>query len=147
MPALFTRMLILEKVRSTRRASPSTECTSATSHSITALWPPAFRLAAAVVSRGSRERPHNTARAPSWARLAAMAAPMPRPAPVMTATCPVRGGLDAVLVNGAPRSADGSIVHHPESSAESILVRSFPHRNSQEGKSKQLACLGETTSL
>src|SRR5450759_3201301 len=55
-------------------------------------------MAAEVCSSDSRERPHKTVRAPSSARVKAMALPMPRPAPVMTATCPANGGFDAVFV-------------------------------------------------
>jgi hypothetical protein len=52
------------------------------------------RISAEVRSRASRERPHKTVCAPSVASLRATAWPMPRPAPVMTATWPVSGPCD-----------------------------------------------------
>src|SRR3989442_10001885 len=51
-------------------------------------------MACAVFSRAARVRPHNTAVAPMLASLRAMAAPMPRPAPVMIATCVSKGRSD-----------------------------------------------------
>src|ERR1035437_5047645 len=110
MPALLTRMSSRWKVRSMCSANDSTECKSVTSHSITELFPATFSrplpefppplrwMAAAVCSRASRERPHRTVCEPSSAGGGAIALPMPRPAPVTTATWPARGGLDAVLV-------------------------------------------------
>src|SRR5271157_4006160 len=132
MPALLTRMSRRWKVRSMRSASASTESRSVTSHSITELLsellselfselfpelfpefcPPLVWMAAAVCSRAARERPQRTVCAPSSARVTAMAWPMTRPAPVMTATWPASGGCDAVFVKmGSSREHDYSILH------------------------------------
>src|ERR1700727_1731795 len=58
---------------------------------MTSALPPASRMACAVESRVDWVRPQRTAVAPRAASLRAMAAPIPRPAPVITATCPTRG--------------------------------------------------------
>src|SRR5581483_9688358 len=50
------------------------------------VFEPAREIAAAVASSGSGVRPVSTTAAPSAANLRATAAPMPRPAPVTTAT-------------------------------------------------------------
>ena len=61
---------------------------SETSQGKTSALPLASRMALAVDSRWERVRPTRTAVGPRPASLRAMAAPMPRPAPVMIATCP-----------------------------------------------------------
>ncbi len=63
---------------------------------MTSVLPPASTMARAVSSREDLVRPSRTAVAPSAASLRAMAAPMPRPAPVTTATCPARGCLVSI---------------------------------------------------
>src|SRR5580698_424634 len=55
-------------------------------------------MLSAVCSRASRERPVRTTCAPSSASLMAIARPMPRPAPVMTATWPANDGDDSAFV-------------------------------------------------
>src|SRR5437660_10050657 len=54
----------------------------------------------AAVSNVLSVRPQRTTVAPSDATLRAMAAPMPRPAPVTTATCPDRGVIE--FIESAP---------------------------------------------
>src|SRR6266852_105131 len=86
----------------TDAATDSTERRSATSHSMTVPCPPWLWIADEVASRAPRVRPHKTAWAPNWARVVAMAAPMPRPAPVTTATCPAKAEFDASFIQIAP---------------------------------------------
>ena len=74
--------------------------------SFPALLPPAFAppvlcIAAAVCSSAARERPQRKVWAPSSASVIAMARPMPRPAPVMTATWPVSGEVPWLVVYDA----------------------------------------------
>src|ERR1700730_14140152 len=58
---------------------------------MTSVLPPAPRIAFAVESSVDWVRPQRTTLAPRVASLRAMAAPIPRPAPVMSATCPTKG--------------------------------------------------------
>ena len=96
MPALFTSMSTRPKVLSTRAAVYSSWCSTVTSQGMTSVLPPESAMARAVPSKEDCVRPRSTAVAPSAARLRAMAAPMPRPAPVMTATFPAIGCLVSI---------------------------------------------------
>src|SRR5216684_4062204 len=55
-------------------------------------------MSEAVVSRVERVRPQSTTVAPRDASLRAVATPMPLPAPVTTATCPLRGVRESMEV-------------------------------------------------
>src|SRR5258708_110677 len=86
-------MSILPNFCATTAASACTDSRSLTSQATVWAWPPKAERLEAVASRVVSVRPHSTTVAPSDATLSAMAAPMPRPAPVTTATCPERGVL------------------------------------------------------
>src|SRR5579863_1063605 len=91
MPALLTRMSTRPKDDSMRLVAASTESTLVTSQEIASALPPSPMIAFAVASSGGRVRPHKRAVAPRLVSERAIAAPMPRPAPVITATCPASG--------------------------------------------------------
>src|ERR1700721_2469863 len=151
-------------------ANASTERISVTSHSTTELFVSAFRgafpkffleppplsfpIMIEVCCSAPRERPHKAVCAPRSARVSAMSRPMPRPAPVMTATCPNRGEFDADLFKTG--SSGGHIILPYHVRLYSILHQTFrtwmsttmstvmsdilPHRTRQP-LWRQVACL------
>src|SRR3984893_8090246 len=91
-------------------------------------------MACAVFSRAARVRPHNTAVAPMLASLRAMAAPMPRPAPVMLATCVSKGRSDITIGLQQVNS-----LH--EQRKRAIRRRWYPHLNNKVEHDGEVACL------
>src|SRR5580704_3622117 len=88
MPALLTRISILPNLPPTCAAKSSTDRRSVTSHSTASACPPVAAMASTVQSSGTRLRPPKTTTAPKPASFRPMAAPIPRPPPVITATWP-----------------------------------------------------------
>src|SRR3989442_2050395 len=77
------------------RASPTNRATSAslpTSPLTAVAAPPALTMASTVSASGSGRLPKTTTRAPSWPQSSAVARPMPRPPPPMSATLPSSAG-------------------------------------------------------
>ena len=99
------------KEDSTRFAAASTDSRLVTSQTSTSAFPPASAMLFATDSSAARVRPHSMVTAPNPASERAIAAPMPRPAPVTMATCPAR---KAVLSFGNP-----SMSPHQSSSMQS----------------------------
>src|SRR5438309_9211719 len=91
-------------------------------------------MACAVFSRAARVRPHNTAVAPMLASLRAMAAPMPRPAPVMIATCVSKARTG--FINGLQR-----LIRSMNSEKRAILRWWYPHLNNKVEDDGEVACL------
>src|ERR1700674_3373812 len=91
-------------------------------------------MACAVLSRAERVRPHNTAVAPMLASLRAVAAPMPRPAPVMIATCVSKGRSE--FTNGLQQANSAH-----EQRKRAIRRRSYPHLNNKAEDDGEVACL------
>src|SRR5437763_10559249 len=78
------------RVCATRR---STEAGSPTSVGTASAWPPEALMSSATAARACSSRAASTTVAPAAAKVRTAAAPMPRLAPVMMATLPVRSGL------------------------------------------------------
>src|SRR5260370_15182915 len=91
-------------------------------------------MACAVFSRAARVRPHNTAVAPMLASLRAMAEPMPRPAPVMIATCVSKARSDFTSGLQSVNS-----MHEPRKQA--IRRRWYAHLNNKVEDDGEVACL------
>src|SRR5207302_8860933 len=89
MPALFTRISGLPRAFATCAIMPSTWLRSPTSQTIAAARGPIARMALTVSSSTSADRPLTATSAPAWASESAMARPIPRPPPVISATRPV----------------------------------------------------------
>src|ERR1700716_4228823 len=94
------------------------------------LWAMAF----AVFSRAARVRPHNTAVAPMAASLRAIGAPMPRPAPVMIATCVSKGRSDFTNTLQQVNSMHGQ-------RKRAIRRRWYPHLNNKVEDDGEVAWL------
>ena len=87
-PALFTRMSTAGNAASAAAAIRRTSSGSATSHRHHSARRPSARIPAAVSSSSGAVRAARNTSQPSRAKASAMARPMPRPAPVMTAVLP-----------------------------------------------------------
>src|SRR5215469_5593336 len=70
----------------------STDVASATSAVTASASPPPARISFATCDTSCSPRAARTTRAPSWAKRRAVVAPIPRLAPVMSATLPARRG-------------------------------------------------------
>ena len=97
MPALLTTQSMRPKVSTAHWMIFAAELNSATLSKLDTAWPPAFLIAVTTSSAGAWSPPSpasdtpisfTTTFAPCSAIIVAMAAPMPRPAPVTTATFP-----------------------------------------------------------
>jgi len=86
MPALLTRIDVLPCQASTSAASRSQAVASRTSRVTACAVPPAFWIAAALCCAKAASTSVTTTMAPAFASPSAIAAPLPRPAPVTTAT-------------------------------------------------------------
>src|SRR5438270_7674811 len=85
-PAQATRMSRRPKAALAPSMSASTDSREVTSQAIALALPPSLEILPAVSSAGAASRSETTTAAPSAASRAAVAAPMPRPDPVMPAT-------------------------------------------------------------
>src|SRR5258707_6138886 len=85
-PALLTMISIPPKLSSVALINCAGNAGSVTSPATTTALPPALRMAAAVSSAGAGSRSLTTINAPSAPNILAVAAPIPRPAPVKLAT-------------------------------------------------------------
>src|SRR5215472_2427903 len=108
MPALLIRMSNRPRVDSTRAAACCTWCKTVTSQGMTSVFPPLSEIESAVRSRVDWVRPQRATVAPRAANWRATAAPMPRPAPVTTATCPARGGVVSIKGDAPRRESETS---------------------------------------
>src|SRR3990172_4493961 len=132
-PALFTRMSIPPKLSSAVSMMRPALSNAATESWLAAALPQAARVSAATSSAGGASLPEpsiavpmslTTTAAPSRASSIAVARPMPRPAPVTTATLPASVTLKAHLPSAAPadvrtiRAAIGTPVRRPQPHAQ-----------------------------
>src|SRR6185369_2570822 len=120
-PALLTKISSLPNDAWTWRAIRSTEEASATSHVSACAVEPVRESREAVSSSFAFVLPHKTSDAPSSASRKAIAAPIPRPAPVTIATWPSKG-RSVVMKNASRLHVDDSRLR-----LESILACQFQH--------------------
>ena len=100
MPALLTRMETRPRVSATSSATSRQAARSVTSSLKPRALPPAVPISAATLLAASPSMSSTARLAPSRAKPAAMARPMPEPAPVTTAMWPCRrSGIAVVLPN------------------------------------------------
>src|SRR5882672_545438 len=102
-PALLTRISTTPARRAAAWVRLCTLAASVTSHWTAHALPPPPRISAATFSMRSAVRAAMTMAAPSAARACAIAAPIPRPPPVTTATEPSNRGKHRLLEDRAQR--------------------------------------------
>src|SRR6185503_6617621 len=106
-PALLTRMSSPPSSASVAATTDFTAASSATSASAVATRPPALRISAAVASSVSRRVAASITAAPSETKRSAIARPMPRPPPVMSATLPLSRFTGGNLARAIPAALLG----------------------------------------
>ena len=89
-PALFTQMVKLPKVSTAACPNANTASSSVTSVVTAMAFPPLALMRSATAVISSVLLAARTTEAPASAKSNAMPSPIPRPAPVTTATCPVK---------------------------------------------------------
>ena len=107
-PTLLTTMSSRPKASTAAAASPAAASGSLRSAGTTTARRPAASTSRATAASWPSVRAEITTSAPAWARATAVAAPIPRPAPVITATRPVtrkRSPIMGPASAGSVRSA------------------------------------------
>src|SRR5207253_9353401 len=98
-----------------------------TSHSAISARPVDFAIAAAALSRGARLRPQRRVTAPICAKVRAIAAPMPLPAPVTIATWPCSGFSVTLDIGDHLEGGFGAVFSLVSGWLWTIRLRSFSH--------------------